>query len=142
MRGLAETLILQRHTHAVQLYDRQARRFELSLDEPPDGATAGAAAGRFYWRPYVASLAVASEARRRGVGRVLMGAAEEQVRQWGYRESALEVAVSNTDATSFYRRLGYRVTVPRSGTTSVCVRGRYWWSKRTVEKLVMRRALS
>ena len=57
---------------------------------------------------HVLNIAVALEARRRGVGRALM----EEAAAYGRRRSAqiatLEVRRSNTPAITLYRALGYR----------------------------------
>lgn len=56
---------------------------------------------------YVGELAVGAEAEGGGVGRALMGAAEEWGRARGYRIVALDVGAANAGARAFYRRLGY-----------------------------------
>jgi len=57
---------------------------------------------------HVLNVATALEARRRGVGRALMDAAEEAGRLRGARLSTLEVRRSNAPAIALYVRLGYR----------------------------------
>ncbi len=57
---------------------------------------------------HVLNVATALEARRRGVGRALMAAAEEEGRSRGARLSTLEVRRSNTGAIALYREIGYR----------------------------------
>jgi ribosomal-protein-alanine N-acetyltransferase len=57
---------------------------------------------------HVLNVAAAVAARRRGVGRALMIAAEEEGRRRGARLSTLEVRRSNTPAISLYIALGYR----------------------------------
>lgn len=57
---------------------------------------------------HVLNVATALEARRRGVGRALMEAAEEAGRLRGARLSTLEVRRSNAPAIALYRGLGYR----------------------------------
>ncbi|HET8542623.1 MAG TPA: GNAT family N-acetyltransferase, partial [Anaeromyxobacter sp.] len=47
-------------------------------------------------------------ARRRGVGRALMAAAEDEGRSRGARLSTLEVRRSNAGAIALYRAIGYR----------------------------------
>lgn len=56
---------------------------------------------------YVAVLAVAEAAERRGVGRALMEGAEAWAVERGLSRLALEVFAANRGARSFYRRLGY-----------------------------------
>lgn len=57
---------------------------------------------------HVLNVATAIEARRRGVGRALMEAAEDEGRSRGGRVSTLEVRRSNAGAIALYRVLGYR----------------------------------
>jgi ribosomal-protein-alanine N-acetyltransferase len=57
---------------------------------------------------HVLNLAVAVEARRRGVARALMLEATEQARRSGAVLATLEVRRSNEGALSLYRSLGYR----------------------------------
>lgn len=57
---------------------------------------------------HVLNVATALEARRRGVGRALMAAAEEAGRARGARLATLEVRRSNAPAIALYRAIGYR----------------------------------
>lgn len=57
---------------------------------------------------HVLNVATALEARRRGVGRALMDAAEEEGRARGARLATLEVRRSNVGAIALYRDIGYR----------------------------------
>ena len=57
---------------------------------------------------FVEGLVVADGARRRGVGRALMAAAEDWARLGGARAVRLRSGVPRTDAHAFYRALGYR----------------------------------
>jgi [ribosomal protein S18]-alanine N-acetyltransferase len=57
---------------------------------------------------HVLNVGTALEARRRGVGRALMRAAEEAGRVRGARLSTLEVRRSNAAAIALYDALGYR----------------------------------
>ncbi|HEY6099305.1 MAG TPA: ribosomal protein S18-alanine N-acetyltransferase [Anaeromyxobacter sp.] len=57
---------------------------------------------------HVLNVATALDARRRGVGRALMDAAEEAGRARGARLSTLEVRRSNAPAIALYRAIGYR----------------------------------
>ncbi len=57
---------------------------------------------------HVLNVAVAEEARRRGVGRALMLEAQERGRRLGASLATLEVRRSNTPALELYRLLGYR----------------------------------
>ena len=68
-------------------------------------------------RPLLANLAVAPEARRKGVARRLMAEAEALVRdEWGYDEILLQVETKNSKARSLYGKLGYRKLWRESGT--------------------------
>lgn len=57
---------------------------------------------------HVLNVATALEVRRRGVGRALMIAAEEEGRARGARLATLEVRRTNTPALELYRAIGYR----------------------------------
>ncbi len=57
---------------------------------------------------HVLNIAVAVEARRRGVGRALMDEAAARARRAGAVLATLEVRRSNTSAIALYRALGYR----------------------------------
>ncbi len=57
---------------------------------------------------HVLNVATAIEARRRGIGRALMEAAEEEGRSRGARLSTLEVRRSNGGALALYRAIGYK----------------------------------
>jgi ribosomal-protein-alanine N-acetyltransferase len=57
---------------------------------------------------HVLNVATALAARRRGIGRALMEAAEAEGRRRGCRISTLEVRRSNAPAIALYRTMGYR----------------------------------
>jgi len=57
----------------------------------------------------VTGLVVARAARRGGIGRSLMAAAEDWARARGLAAMRLRSRVSRADAHAFYRRLGYAV---------------------------------
>jgi ribosomal protein S18 acetylase RimI-like enzyme len=59
-------------------------------------------------RAHVADLAVAEDARRLGVGRALMHAAETWARHLGCSVLSLDVWATNVRARAFYDSLGYR----------------------------------
>ena len=81
----------------------------LLAEDGPGGAVVGYIV---FWivhdEVHVLNVASAVAARRRGVGRALMIAAEEEGRRRGARLSTLEVRRSNTPAISLYIALGYR----------------------------------
>lgn len=58
-------------------------------------------------RGWIYYLAVGHAARRQGLGRRLMAAAEAWVREQGIPKIMLMVRESNTDVVEFYDRLGY-----------------------------------
>jgi ribosomal protein S18 acetylase RimI-like enzyme len=61
----------------------------------------------------VDQLGVAAAARRRGVGRALMAAAEQEGRAWGAAAVGLSVVGFNRDALRFYQALGYETWLTR-----------------------------
>jgi ribosomal protein S18 acetylase RimI-like enzyme len=58
-------------------------------------------------RGWVNYLAVAPGARRAGVGRALMGAAERLLEELGCPKVNLQIRATNVSAVSFYEALGY-----------------------------------
>eukprot|EP00232_Nephroselmis_pyriformis_P021722 CAMPEP_0182869876 /NCGR_PEP_ID=MMETSP0034_2-20130328/10189_1 /TAXON_ID=156128 /ORGANISM="Nephroselmis pyriformis, Strain CCMP717" /LENGTH=304 /DNA_ID=CAMNT_0025002357 /DNA_START=79 /DNA_END=990 /DNA_ORIENTATION=- len=77
----------------------------LSLD---DLSPAVARAEGVVLRPVVSNLVVSPAQRRRGLGKVLMAACEEEAAEWGYDEAWLLVESGNRKARSLYGKLGYR----------------------------------
>lgn len=57
----------------------------------------------------VLSVGVHPRDRRRGIGRQLMGTAEDMARRFHTGEVRLEVNVRNSGAVAFYRALGYEI---------------------------------
>ena len=57
---------------------------------------------------YIGELAVGADCEGRGVGQVLVRAAEDWARTHGYGLVVLETGAANTRARAFYERLGYR----------------------------------
>ncbi|MBN8849746.1 MULTISPECIES: GNAT family acetyltransferase [unclassified Sphingomonas] len=73
-----------------------------------DGAVAGSVmAGHDGHRGWVYYLAVAPDARRAGLGRALMDAAEAWLRERGAPKLQLMVRTGNEEALAFYRALGF-----------------------------------
>jgi [ribosomal protein S18]-alanine N-acetyltransferase len=64
---------------------------------------------------HIITIDVVAAARRSGVGSLLLDAAEDRLRAAGCHSVALETAVDNISALSFYKRHGYSVirTFPR-----------------------------
>ena len=60
-------------------------------------------------RGWINYLAVDPRFRRRGIGRRLMEAAEDELRKAGCPKINLQVRESNNETITFYRRLGYTV---------------------------------
>lgn len=58
-------------------------------------------------------IAVVPGARRTGVGRVLMDAAENSARRRGYAELQLDVRAHNEGARAFYESLGFEISQSR-----------------------------
>ena len=80
-----------------------------ALSRGPDGAVLGhLRAAVVEDHLHLSLLAVEAGARRAGVGTALVGTAAAWGRQRGARWTVLQVAVHNTDALGFYRRLGFR----------------------------------
>lgn len=81
-----------------------------------DGRVAGYAA---LWvaagQAELADLAVAPEYRRRGVGRILLGACLREAAARGAREIYLQVRESNDAARSLYGQAGFRAVGRRRG---------------------------
>ncbi len=67
----------------------------------------GERSGRERPKPVVHWLAVAPSWRRRGIGRLLMASLEAACWNDGHRELSLQTHESWSDATAFYRELGY-----------------------------------
>jgi ribosomal-protein-alanine N-acetyltransferase len=84
----------------------------LLAHEPGEGGAERVVGYIVFWlvhdEVHVLNVATALEARRRGVGRALMAAAEDAGRSRGARLSTLEVRRSNTPAIELYRAIGYR----------------------------------
>ena len=70
----------------------------------PIGMVVASAAGE---EAEILTLAVTPAARRRGVGRALMEAAQRRARARGARTMVLEVADDNLEAQSLYAALGF-----------------------------------
>ena len=81
----------------------------LLAEDGPGGAVVGYIV---FWivhdEVHVLNVATSLAARRRGVGRALMVASEEEGRRLGARLSTLEVRRSNAAAIALYLALGYR----------------------------------
>lgn len=58
---------------------------------------------------HVVSVAVLSEHRRKGIGEALMNQAMEGMRGYNAKQCYLEVRVTNQEAISLYKKLGFEV---------------------------------
>lgn len=101
-----------------------------------NGVLAGFAMAQFVrlrrsYGGHVITIDVAPEFRRRGVGRLLMGHIECQVREAGARFLRLEAAVNNAAALSFYTGMGFEAVGQ--------IRGYY---HRSLDAIVMEKALT
>jgi ribosomal-protein-alanine N-acetyltransferase len=56
---------------------------------------------------HIITIDVAPASRRHGLGRILMEAMLDRLREVGVATVRLEVAIDNTDAQAFYQRLGF-----------------------------------
>ena len=127
---------------AVHVFDAEERRFELERDAMP----AAAAADRYRWSPYMASIAVAAADRRGGIGRQMVQTAEAWAERNGYTEMMLEVSERNEAAIGFHERGGYSTFATfaegeAGGGGEVVVRRGVQWVVEQTGKLVMRKQL-
>lgn len=105
---------------------------DLFAAEGAEGALLGyAAAWTVLDQSELGNVAVAGEARGRGVGGALVDAVLRRVRERGSRECFLEVRESNAEAQSIYRRRGFEVVGRRRG----------YYDRPREDALVMRVAL-
>jgi GNAT superfamily N-acetyltransferase len=95
----------------------EADRVPFTLVALVDGTPAGSVSvceddldERFADRgPWISGMVVVGAARNLGVGRALLGAAEEVARRLGYAELWLHTA----EAEAFYRRCGWQLALPK-----------------------------
>lgn len=59
---------------------------------------------------HVVSVAVLPEHRRKGIGEALVSKAMDGMRGYGAKQCYLEVRLTNREATSLYRKLGFETT--------------------------------
>jgi ribosomal protein S18 acetylase RimI-like enzyme len=87
------------------------------------GAIAGFVVGQRHPRGmgHIVTIDVLPQARRAGLGTVLMDATEQRLREQGCAAVYLETAVDNQVALQFYKRRGYAVlkTIPRYYMNSI-----------------------
>jgi len=64
----------------------------------------------FIKKGHIVSIAVMPEHRRKGIGQALVTRAMEGMRFYNAKQCFLEVRVSNTQAISLYKKLGFKIT--------------------------------
>ncbi|MEM0174205.1 MAG: GNAT family N-acetyltransferase, partial [Sulfolobaceae archaeon] len=62
---------------------------------------------QFNIRGHIVSIAVRREWRNKGIGSMLVSELERRFKDFNCRYSYLEVAINNTPAINFYRKMGY-----------------------------------
>jgi ribosomal-protein-alanine N-acetyltransferase len=100
------------HPWSRELVERELEHSWSVLLIAEDGAGGPVVGYVVFWvvhdEVHVLNVATALAARRRGIGRALMEAAEEEGRRRGARLSTLEVRRSNVPAITLYLAMGYR----------------------------------
>jgi ribosomal-protein-alanine N-acetyltransferase len=100
------------HPWSRELVERELEHSWSSLLLAEDGVGGPVIGYVVFWvvhdEVHVLNVATALAARRRGVGRALMEAAEGEGQRRGARLSTLEVRRSNEPAIALYRAMGYR----------------------------------
>ena len=99
-RGLIESVEQRSHVSLVAESDGERAGFVLLIDDLPDEITAMP-------QGFVAYMAVEPAFRRRGIGRALLDAAEDEARRRGLPYMTLMVTEENAAARALYRRAGY-----------------------------------
>jgi ribosomal-protein-alanine N-acetyltransferase len=101
-----------RHPWSRELIARELAHPWSQLLLAEDGAGGPVVGYIVFWlvhdEVHVLNVATALSARRRGIGRALMEAAEAEGRRRGCRISTLEVRRSNAPAVALYRTMGYQ----------------------------------
>jgi [ribosomal protein S18]-alanine N-acetyltransferase len=99
----------------LQEYVQHRGSFTLVASDSETGTVAGFIVAHQAPTGHVITIDVMAEARRSGVGSLLLRAAEERLRAAGSKAVGLETAVDNLAALAFYKRHGYSVvrTWPR-----------------------------
>jgi [ribosomal protein S18]-alanine N-acetyltransferase len=99
----------------LKYYIRRRGAFTLVAAEPENGSIAGFLVAHTGATGHIVTIDVVAADRRSGVGSQLLRAAELRLQAAGCHGVALETAVDNVSALSFYKRHGYDVvkTMPR-----------------------------
>jgi len=93
----------------LKSYIRHRGSFTLVAADVIEGEIQGFIIGHCVTTGHIITIDVSPEARRSGVGSLLLRAAEDRMRQAGCHWVGLETAVDNVTALSFYKRHGYNV---------------------------------
>jgi [ribosomal protein S18]-alanine N-acetyltransferase len=99
----------------LAIYMRKRGALTLVAENSDDGAISGFLVAHIGPVGHIITIDVVKDARRFGVGSLLLRGAEERLRATGSRAVGLETAVDNVGALAFYKRHGYDVirTWPR-----------------------------
>jgi ribosomal protein S18 acetylase RimI-like enzyme len=93
---------------AAVVRQKLAFQRELFFVAIADGRLAGTVMGGYDGhRGWIYSLAVAADARRRGIGSALMRHVEQALKGRGCPKVNLQLLASNADTAAFYATLGY-----------------------------------
>lgn len=105
----------------LRSYLRHRESFTLVAHDAKDGKIAGFIVAHSATTGHIITIDVLPAARRSGVGSMLLQSAEYRLQAAGAKAVALETAVDNLSALSFYKRHGYSVirTWPRYYSTGV-----------------------
>ena len=103
-------LVVPRNDPARDIALKRAWQPDLFLVGEEDGrVVASVMAGYEGHRGWINYLAVDPDARRRGLGRLMLSEAEEALRALGCPKINLQVRTSNDAVRAFYQRVGYAV---------------------------------
>jgi [ribosomal protein S18]-alanine N-acetyltransferase len=105
----------------LKIYMRRRGAFTLVAENSTHATIVGFIVAHDGSTGHIITIDVLGEARRSGVGSLLLRAAEDRLRTAGSRAVELETAVDNISALSFYKRQGYSIirTWPRYYSTGV-----------------------
>lgn len=93
-----------------QIEEARLREDTLYLSATEDGKLCAVASCVFSaYEAMVENVAVAEDFRRRGIGKDLMKAIEDEAKARSLEQISLEVASRNTAATELYKKMGFSV---------------------------------
>jgi [ribosomal protein S18]-alanine N-acetyltransferase len=93
----------------LKIYIRRRGAFTLVAENSADASIVGFIVAHDGPAGHIITIDVVGEARRSGVGSLLLRSAEDRLHELGSRAVELETAVDNASALSFYKRHGYSV---------------------------------